>query len=148
MQLVHNWNPNNNQYVGSSEADESPLETGVYLVPAFATLVAPPSSVTDNHAIVWDGTSWTETLIPEPPVEEPPPPADPIKILRMMRNSRLATSDWVVIRAYSKNEPVPEDWAIYMQALRDLPSISTPLLEANGQSLDMTSVNWPAQPQS
>ena len=42
--------------------------------------------------------------------------------LRQERNKRLAACDWVVIRATSTDTPVPEEWKVYMQALRDLPA--------------------------
>jgi NADH:ubiquinone oxidoreductase subunit len=38
------------------------------------------------------------------------------------RDRRLQAVDWVVIRATSTTTPVPEAWATYMQALRDLPA--------------------------
>jgi hypothetical protein len=40
---------------------------------------------------------------------------------RAERDRRLAETDWVVARAYERGEPVPEVWAAYRQALRDLP---------------------------
>jgi hypothetical protein len=41
---------------------------------------------------------------------------------RAERDRRLAETDWVVARAYERGEPVPEAWAAYRQALRDLPA--------------------------
>ena len=40
---------------------------------------------------------------------------------RAERNRRLAEADWIVDQAYERGEPVPEAWAAYRQALRDLP---------------------------
>jgi hypothetical protein len=40
---------------------------------------------------------------------------------RAERARRLAQTDWIVARAYERGEPVPEAWAVYRQALRDLP---------------------------
>jgi len=48
--------------------------------------------------------------------------AQPLKELRQERDRRLQAVDWVVIRATSTETPVPEAWATYMQALRDLPA--------------------------
>jgi hypothetical protein len=48
--------------------------------------------------------------------------AQPLKELRQERDRRLQAVDWVVIRATSTTTPVPEAWATYMQALRDLPA--------------------------
>jgi len=71
--------------------------------------------------------------------------AEPMILLRKERTRRLAECDWVTLRAVSTGTPIPEDWAAYMQALRDLPDVSTPQLTAGGQ-LDMSSVNWPTPP--
>lgn len=71
--------------------------------------------------------------------------AEPMILLRKERTRRLAECDWVTLRAVSTGTPIPDDWAAYMQALRDLPDVSTPQLTAGGQ-LDMASVNWPTPP--
>lgn len=148
--FVYHWNPDTKVYVGSSEADESPLEPGVYLVPAFATLTVAPQTVANKHFLLWDEAtkSWKETPIPEPEAAEPEevrPPQDPMDLLRAERNSRLMQCDWVVIKAYSLGVPVTPEWAAYMQALRDLPAISTPTLSENGM-LNLDSVAWPVKP--
>lgn len=44
--------------------------------------------------------------------------------LRQERNRRLSECDWVVIRSTSTDTPIPEEWKVYMQALRDLPSVT------------------------
>lgn len=43
--------------LGQSAADASPLEPGVWLVPAYATLVPPPM-VGEREVPVWDGSAW------------------------------------------------------------------------------------------
>ena len=62
--------------------------------------------------------------------------AQPLKELRTERNKRLAECDWVVIRATSTDTPVPEEWKVYMQALRDLPSTTE----------DPANPVWPVRP--
>ena len=42
--------------------------------------------------------------------------------LRTQRNNRLAECDWVTLKAYSTDTPVPDEWKTYMQTLRDLPA--------------------------
>ena len=42
--------------------------------------------------------------------------------LRVERDRRLVKCDWVTLKAYSTDTPVPEEWKTYMQALRDLPA--------------------------
>ena len=60
----------------------------------------------------------------------------PMEEFRQERNRRLAECDWVVIRATSTDTPIPEEWKVYMQALRDLPS----------NTEDPANPVWPVQP--
>ena len=60
-----------------------------------------------------------------------------LKELRHERDRRLATTDWVTLKAYSTSTPVPEAWATYMQALRDLPATTE----------DPANPVWPAVPE-
>jgi len=71
--------------------------------------------------------------------------AEPMILLRKERTRRLAECDWVTLRAVSTGAPIPDDWSAYMQALRNLPDVSTPQLNSVGR-LDMASVNWPTPP--
>ena len=71
--------------------------------------------------------------------------AEPLKLLREERNKLIAATDWTQGRDVTLSNDI--DWKIYRQALRDLPSKSTPKLDSNGD-LDMTSVSWPDKPSS
>ena len=67
--------------------------------------------------------------------------AEPMRLLRLERNSRIAETDW---RA-SSDLTLSNDWKTYRQALRDLPASSSPKLDSNFD-LDLTSVTWPTEP--
>jgi hypothetical protein len=94
------------------------------------------------------GSTWESIIFPEgyekPPKEEFEAKlqelidAQPIKELRQERNRRLTECDWVVIRATSTDTPIPEEWKVYMQALRDLPSTTE----------DPANPVWPTAPTS
>lgn len=45
-------------YVGETEADESPLEPGVILMPAGAVAVAPPETWPEGFLPRWNGSGW------------------------------------------------------------------------------------------
>jgi hypothetical protein len=59
---------------------------------------------------------------------------------RAERDRRLAETDWIIVRAHERNEPVPEAWAAYRQALRDLPERLTDEQVLSGE------IPWPEPP--
>lgn len=67
--------------------------------------------------------------------------AEPMRLLRLERDMRLAACDW---RA-SSDLTLSEGWKTYRQSLRDLPASASPKLDSNG-NLDMTSVTFPTEP--
>jgi hypothetical protein len=99
---VHNYHAQTGEYLGTSIADESPLEPGVFLIPANATTVAPPPPqqgqarvfINGDWAFVPDhrGETWyaghnlpvvIDTLgTPEGlTLQEPPAPAPPPRVI-------------------------------------------------------------------
>ena len=114
---------------------ESPLEPGVFLLPANSTEIVPPDFDASTHTCFFDGTDWVITEISTP---EPIPAMDQ---LRQQRNQLLAQTDW---RFRSDLTP-SQAWIDYCQALRDLPANSTPALDENG---NLTGVNWPTPPEN
>lgn len=69
--LVYCFNPTTKVYTGSTWADESPLEPGVFLIPAHSTATPPPAAPQGLQA-VWDGDSWELEAAPAPPPEPEP----------------------------------------------------------------------------
>ena len=66
------------------------------------------------------------------------------RLMREERDERLAETDWVVTQSLEKGEEIPEKWKTYRQALRDLPSTSTPELNGNKQ---LSNITWPTKPE-
>ena len=71
--------------------------------------------------------------------------AEPMRLLRIERDQRLASCDWRIIMAKETGSNIPAAWKTYRQALRDLPASASPKLDSNGD-LDYSSVTWPTQP--
>lgn len=55
--------------------------------------------------------------------------------VRAKRDTLLAASDWVTLRAQETGQQIPIDWLIYRQALRDVTQQSDPM-----------SIEWPVKP--
>ena len=73
--------------------------------------------------------------------------AEPLKRLRAERDRLLAESDWVVTKAAETGVAETDAWKTYRQALRDLPSTQTPVMEDTPTSqLGIKNVTWPTKP--
>ena len=66
--------------------------------------------------------------------------AEPMKLLRIERDAKLAETDWMG----NSDVTMTDAWKTYRQALRDLPASADPKL-LNGM-LDPSSVTWPTKP--
>ena len=64
----------------------------------------------------------------------------PMKLLRVERNQKLADTDWMG----NSDVTMSTAWKTYRQALRDLPASADPKLK--GGMLDESSVTWPTKP--
>ena len=90
----------------------------------------------------YEHLTWLSEDIPKPKKEELLEKVEqlrverPLKDLRIERDRRLTKCDWVTLRSYSTDIPVPDEWKTYMQALRDLPSTTE----------DPVNVVWPVRP--
>lgn len=66
---IYNFRPDNGSLISESDADESPLENGVFLIPANATNVVPPS-VPDGKYAAFYNSAWhlLDRVVVEPEV--------------------------------------------------------------------------------
>ena len=65
---IYHYHIETGAFLGEGVADQSPLEPGVWLIPAQATIQRPPDIEEGEHAI-WTGERWEVQPIPEPASE-------------------------------------------------------------------------------
>ena len=117
-------------YVGTTTADQDPLDSTNWLIPAGCVETAPPT-ITDSQLAKWNGTEWVVEDIPV--VEPDPEPIAPEVLVRAERDGLLVTSDWTQV----DDSPVDKSaWVTYRQLLRDVPS----------QSGFPNTITWPTKP--
>lgn len=90
--------------VGETEADESPLEPGVYLVPARCTLTPPPAEVPEGKWPRWTGKSWA--LVNKPAAQESTT-EDPVAKLQDFLNQNPDVAALLQTGAGAANEQNP-----------------------------------------
>ena len=66
--------------------------------------------------------------------------AEPLRLLRIERNRRLAETDWMA----NSDVVMVDDWKTYRQALRDLPATQEPQLNDAG---NLTNIDWTEVPE-
>ena len=147
------------EFCGIEIMQESPLEPGVFLLPADCTEQAPPEQQ-DGMAIVWNGATWTlvqdvrglwykqdgSTITLERITDEvdqswsrtatPPSPEQAAAAARTNRNGLLAASDWTQVADAPLTADEKSAWKAYRQALRDI----------TGQAGFPESIDWPESP--
>lgn len=130
--LIYNYNQNQ-VYVSTGVADESPLEPGIYLIPADATSTPVPT-YSDGQQAVWNGSSWDIQIVPTP-TEEPeyiPTVEELWEDLRTIRDQKLFETDYLAL----SDTTLTDEMSTYRQTLRDLPANTT----------DPANPVWPTKP--
>lgn len=94
---IHHYHPETLEYVGESEADESPLEPGVFLIPAHATELAPPKAQA-GKVRAFEAGAWVQRVIPVPPAPPEPTPAELKEIANAPVKAKLMEIDLASIR--------------------------------------------------
>ncbi|MEN9658409.1 MAG: hypothetical protein RL571_1874 [Pseudomonadota bacterium] len=64
FKAAYSFDPLTGEYVGATLAQRSPLEDGVYLLPANATFSEPQEPAGDKWPF-WTGSAWELRVVPE-----------------------------------------------------------------------------------
>lgn len=113
MKTVYTFDAGSGAYIGPvvlDASDESPLEPGVYLVPAGSVEIEPPAAGAGELAR-WSGSAWVLEPVPvvPPPVEPPQPtPAEIIEAkkatIRPVREGILNRLAGIALAAQLQND--------------------------------------------
>lgn len=152
MTNIYHFDPKSGEYIGDGVADASPLEPGVWLIPAYATSDAPPQ-IEAGHRPVWTGEAWEQRIdlrgtpiwladgsatvvsflgpLPAGATTEPPASASPEQ-REAQRQAILAATDWTQLADTLLDNPtLKAAWATYRSAVR---------------RMDITTDSWPEAP--
>jgi hypothetical protein len=130
---VYSYNPATGEYAGEDEAQPSPLQPGVFLIPAHATEATPPERK-EGHFRKFNGKEWSHEPIPGPLVVPKSTEALAANV-RHERNVLLLSCDWRMLPDVPEKHKAAA-WAEYRQALRDVPQ----------QKGFPENINWPTEP--
>ena len=117
-------------FVGTTTADQDPLNSTNWLIPAGCVETAPPT-ITDKQLAKWDGADWVVEDTPVVELDPEPEPLSEAETVRAKRDALLAASDTMALA-----DRITDEWRDYRQALRDLPA----------QDGFPTNVTWPTEP--
>ena len=120
----------NGVFVGTTTADQDPLDSNNWLIPAGCVETAPPT-ITDSQLAKWDGSGWVVENIPVVEPDPEPEPLSPAETVREKRDALLAASDHMALA-----DRITDEWRVYRQSLRDVPT----------QDGFPNSVTWPTEP--
>ncbi|KAG0188260.1 hypothetical protein DFQ28_005152 [Apophysomyces sp. BC1034] len=133
-QTVYNYHPETGELVSCSEADPSPLEPGVFLIPALATDIAPPDTGKGQVAVFSKG-KWTVKTIPVP---------SPSELLARARQGQLAAivsaCQSAIVAGFSSSALGTA--YLYPSADTDQRNLLSIVLAAQGQNAQWTVPLW------
>lgn len=144
-QTIYTYDPEDGTLMGAADADESPLEEDVYLIPSNATTLVPPSILGGQVARFIDNAWLVETL--------PVPAPDPGPTLAQQKSLKFAEIEQAaeaavapITAAYPIAErdtwPIQEAEAVAWTANSTAPTpILNAIATARGQTLAAVAAN-------
>lgn len=98
-------------YIGETVAYESPLEPGVFLIPA-GCVETPPPLINDDSVARWNGSTWEVESLPKK-AEPTPEEIAALEKAQAVATARsyLYQTDWYIIRKIERGIDIPADVA-------------------------------------
>lgn len=107
---IYNYDPFTKEFLGVSEADESPLEPGIYLIPANATAEEP--TVEEGKKAVFTDNGWVYEDISSPVT--PPWPEKEKETIAVMEADRrrymYQTEADPIFFMWQRGEATEQEW--------------------------------------
>lgn len=132
---VYCFHPHTKEFAGTDTAYESPLEPGVYHLPANSTDIEPPEFKDKQIRVFKDG-GWSYEQDPKHLPEEPMTEDALAKKARHERTFKLYTCDWTQLADAQLGQAQKNRWNKYRQDLRDI----------SKQKDFPRNIKWPEEP--
>jgi len=135
QKTVYSFDPNSGAYVGETIANESPLEPGIFHLPAYSTEVEPPASK-DKFMRVFSNGEWIHKPIDEVAYNEANTEENIAKNARHHRDVLLFQSDWSQLPDADLSDAELMAYTQYRKELRNITK----------QKGWPTNIEWPTKP--
>lgn len=133
--IVYSFHPETKEYTGKTTAFQSPLEPGVYHIPANSTETEVPEAKDKFVRVFKDGV-WSYEPDSTLKVEEPLTEEQMARNIRVERYMRLQVCDWTQLPDSPLDVKKQTEWAKYRKELRDITK----------QKNFPNEVKWPEEP--
>lgn len=117
---IYSYSPIDGSFTGVTDADESPLEKGVFLLPANATFQPPPKAK-KGQTVVWRGDKWEAVKLQEAQEKTQTKQEVTWDSVRKRRNALLFLCDWTQVQDSPLTVEKRKEWASYRASLRAIP---------------------------
>lgn len=96
---IHNYHPETGEYLMASVPDRDPLDAKRYLIPAFATVIAPPAGK-EGFVRRFVNGAWGYSPVAEPETDPTVTPVVTAQMVNVERDRRIAAGCAVEITGY------------------------------------------------
>lgn len=129
------FHPETKEFIGTDIAYASPLEPGVFHMPACSTDIEPPKHEDKKIRVFKDG-EWQYERDPSTRMEEPLTEEAMARNIRGERFMRLLASDWTQLPDTQLDQAQKNRWTKYREDLRNVTK----------QKDFPNKINWPEEP--